>query len=67
MTAIDKPNTLVHIPEYERSRLFYPFRYKQDSLDFYYNGYEVLQHSFQGYKDSTFDFQHTLDDYPYMK
>ena len=66
MTPTDKPNTLVHIPGHESSRLFYPFRYKQDDLDSY-DRYEVLLHGFQDYKDSTFDFQHTLNDYPYMR
>lgn len=66
MAAIDSPNTIIYIPGHGRSRLFYPFRYKQDDLDSY-DGYEVLMHSFQDYKESTFDFQHALNDYPYMR
>lgn len=66
MMTIDSPNTLVHIPGCEYHRLFYPFKYKQDDLDSY-DGYEVLMHGFLDYKDSTFDFRHTLNDYPYMR
>ena len=66
MFAIDKPNTLITIPGCERYRLFYPSKYKQDDIDAF-DGYEVLLHSFQDYRDSTFDFQHTLNDYPYMR
>jgi hypothetical protein len=53
-------------PGYERYRLFYPFRYKQDDLDCI-DGYGSLMPGFTDYRDSTFDFQHTLNDYPYMR
>lgn len=66
MIAIDRPNTLMVTPGYERYRLFYPFKYKQDDLDSW-DGHEVLLRRFQDYRDSTFEFQHTLNDYPYMR
>ena len=53
-------------PGYERYRLFYPFKYKQDDLDSW-DGHEILLRRFQDYRDSTFEFQHTLNDYPYMR
>ena len=66
MTPIDRPNTLMVTPGYERYRLFYPFRYKQDDLDCF-DGYGSLMPGFTDYRESTFDFQHTLNDYPYMR
>jgi hypothetical protein len=66
MIAIDRPNTLMVTPGYERHRLFYPFRYKQDNVN-PWDGYEVLLRRFQDYRDSTFEFRHTLNDYPYMR
>lgn len=53
-------------PGYDRYRLFYPFRYKQDDIG-YYERHDVLMRGFTDYGESTFDFQHTLNDYPYMR
>ena len=67
MIPTDSPNTLISIlPGYEHRRLFHSSRYKQDDLDSY-DGFEILSHCFQAYRESTFDFQHALDDYPYMR
>lgn len=66
MTPIDRPYTLFVTPGYERHRLFRPFKYKQDDLDCF-AGYDSLMPGFTDYRESTFDFQYTLNDYPYMR
>jgi len=65
MIPIDRPNTLFVTPGYARSRLFFPFRYKQDDL-----GDDcgmLCRNDFTGDKTTTFEFEHSIFTMPYMR
>ena len=64
MIAIDRPNTFIVSPGFERRRLFLPFRYKQDDA-----GMDGLFESeeFQEYKERCgMSFEVRFRNYPIM-
>ena len=65
MNAIDKPNTLYATPGYGRSRLFFPFKYKQDDRGCCETLF--LKNDFIRDRTSTFEFEHTVFTMPYMR
>ena len=64
MIAIDRPNTYVVSPGFERRRLFLPFRYKQDEagMDEFLGNLE-----FRSYKENlSMTFELMFRNYPVM-